>query len=648
MEKSKLIGRIRMILILLLGAAFYLYCFKNFLEVNIFGTRWKFAVFTVFYFLLIACFIYRTRSDRFRFPTTRSGYKILYLLIAPAAALVIEEVIWNENVLHIAPAYLLLNYGIFLLLELIFLGVTANIRIARFLIHLCGVIYGLVNHYVLLYRGNPLLPSDILAANTAAEVAGGYTYDLSNSIIVGIYGFLICCLLLSCFPALKEKKTTYKMRIAGLAGAAILIFGMSYGTLNTQFFDQLSIHVSGWNPTESYKKYGAPVSFTSLIQDSYVRKPEGYSEDKVEELLDSYEESEEKTSGDEKKDIQPNVLVIMNESLADLSIFGEIGAENYLSRIQNTEGYVQKGYIYTSVYGGGTCNSEFEFLTGNSMSNFNTGVYPYMQYSMDGVFNMAQVFNDLGYETIAFHPYNKANWNREKVYSGFQFQQFVGMEDLDDVDRIRWCASDSYDYRQVIRMFENKTAPLFLFNVTMQNHGGYAENFEKQVPLVEAGEPLTKYREAWNYLTLVNESDKAFEELISYFSKTDEPVMIVMFGDHQPTLDTEFLKETLGEINDLGTLQKRQVTPYVIWTNYRSEEECKEKDLSLNYLSAEMLDQLGLHSEYTDYLLELEKNVPVVNSIGYQTADGSWHYHTENNEFLDTYRQIQYYQLFGR
>ena len=155
------------------------------------------------------------------------------------------------------------------------------------------------------------------------------------------------------------------------------------------------------------------------------------------------------------------------------------------------------------------------------------------------------------------------------------------------------------------------------------------------------------------YLSLVYESDKAFEALIKYFEAQEEPTVICMFGDHQPTIENEFIEETLGasSVHNLTVeqTQKRYVTPFYIWANYDIEEKEIDK-LSVNYLSSYLMDTIGMELPvYNQYLLKLSETLPVINTIGYIDAEGNHYTHTGESKYskiLNDYENICYNYLF--
>ena len=235
---------------------------------------------------------------------------------------------------------------------------------------------------------------------------------------------------------------------------------------------------------------------------------------------------------------------------------------------------------------------------------------------------------------------------------------------------LRRYVSDSYDYHKVIQLYEERdeNQPFFLFNVTMQNHGGYTErasNFSQQIYITdEDGNRAVRHTErgdtdlyplANQYLSLVKESDTAFRELLEYFSEQEEPTVICMFGDHQPNIETAYLQELLG-VNSLYSMtteqdQQRYVTPFYIWANYDIEEQTVER-LSSNYLSSYVLQVAGAQMPvFNRYLLKLSKTLPVIDTVGYIDAAGNYYSNGEISDYtplLKDYEKVIYNLVFDQ
>jgi phosphoglycerol transferase MdoB-like AlkP superfamily enzyme len=304
-----------------------------------------------------------------------------------------------------------------------------------------------------------------------------------------------------------------------------------------------------------------------------------------------------------------------------------------------------------------------------------------MLYIKERAASLVSTLNAQNYNSFAFHPYYASGWNRVNVYNAFGFSQFKSLGNLMDlsimeeyqetnsikklqemVDEkypnsnmlLRAYISDSYNYKVLIEDYENRdeTKPYFVFNVTMQNHGGYkrkADNFAENVWATNVSKDYTK---ANQYLSLVKYSDDAFKELIEYFSSVDEPVIICMFGDHQPSIEESFVEELLGKkISQLSTEenQKRYTTPFWIWANYDIEEK-EIEHMSANYLSSYLLEVAGLElSDYNKFLLQMHKTLPVINTAGYVDNEGnfySWNDSSKYDELIEKYKYVQHNNMF--
>ena len=191
--------------------------------------------------------------------------------------------------------------------------------------------------------------------------------------------------------------------------------------------------------------------------------------------------------------------------------------------------------------------------------------------------------------------------------------------------------SDKSAYEKIIDVYENKEQgiPAFIFEVTMQNHGGYTEEDEYFTPDVHAEELNSAQLD--QYLSLIKVSDREFENLIDYFSLQEEKTIIVFFGDHQPS---DAVVRPILRYNGINTsnmsveeAQLRYQVPYVIWANYDIEEETNA-DTDISFLAAEVLERADMPTTaYQNFLLELEKT-------------------PDSEELLNQYQILQYYYMF--
>ena len=370
----------------------------------------------------------------------------------------------------------------------------------------------------------------------------------------------------------------------------------------------------------------------------------------------------------------------MNESFADLRIFNGLVSGNsfetdgpFLSHYDSLSENAQKGWLYVPVFGAMTANSEYEFLTGNSCAFVPQGSIPYQFYTKPGDGSLARVFGEAGYRTVAMHPYPGYNWNRTEAYENLGFDEFLDQDYYEasgfldeeetggsaDSRMPRGYLSDAADYEALIRQVEEKEPgeKLFLFNVTMQNHGGYeVADFpaDVHVTAVNGGDCLGEYPKADQYLTLMKRSDEALKILLDYFSACSQPTLIVLFGDHEPSVETSFYEALYGtRWSQVPGEQKRYsfVTPYLIWSNY--ERDAGDLgDMSAFMLGGQVLRAAGMEAGGFGYAVErLRGEYPMVHSMGLLTRDGQFLDVLETgtldlSQTVKEYHTLQYYRMF--
>ena len=579
------------------------------------------------------------------------------LVLAPLLAFsLVEYLNYNDPWQDFSPVQIGLNLIWYYLLEMIFYYIRGRrVSAAKWAL---GIAWGLgmTNHYLISFRGRTLFPGDFLTLGTALNVAGGYDYSLDQMQLNTLLILVLALLALSLLP--KEERIPFAWQRflppAGIAGVVLAVF------FCTGFVENQGIEPSMWTTRGN----GLALNFSVCLKYMRVEKPEGYSGEALGNVTEGTgSDGTSVTVTDPDGTTRPvNVIVIMNESFSDLSVLP--GVETNMDAMPFLRSLTEntiKGYAYSSVFGGTTANSEYEFLTGNTTAYLPAGTVPYQMYVSDGDPTLVSQMSALGYHTIAAHPYRSSGWNRPSVYSNFGFDEVYFESDFQNREYMRGDSKTGYvtdrcNYENLIRMYEEKEAgePLFLFNVTMQNHSGYQmawTNLPKEVWLT--GELEGRFQTVNQYLSLVYQSDQAFEELIAYFSQVDEPTMILLFGDHQPQVATNFYTDVLGNDPDTALAQKKQMVPFFLWANY-DIPEAEGVELSLNYLSALLMDAANLPmTGYQKYLLELWETAPVINTVGVRDADGNWYGENEAlpaglEEAVSGYQMLLYNNIFDK
>ncbi|MBO5621670.1 MAG: sulfatase-like hydrolase/transferase, partial [Butyrivibrio sp.] len=448
-------------------------------------------------------------------------------------------------------------------------------------ITVCGLttFWYIANFFVISFRGKPIMPADLKAFSTAMEVIDGYTLRPSWKMIVALVVIaLYCILVILSFRESPAKKAPLKKKILmrfASAVSAVLIF---FAGINTPAFARVNSFAWDARVMESFHREGIVLSFLKNAFNSVVRKPEGYSAETVGDYLGAYQEKQ-------RKGIQPtNIIMVMNEAFSDLRTVGLDPRIDVMPFIDSLDKNTVSGDLYVSVLGGGTCNTEFEALTGNTLAFLGMGAYPYTSNVTRPLFSLASYFEDIGYTAESFHSNRATNWNRNMVYPFLGFERFHSIDDISAYAPIAYLhnlPSDLGDYQYIESVKESKGAlPTFLFDVTMQNHSGY-EHFEDVIEdetVKQYGSELSQ--DARVYLSLVKASDSAVQQLIETYQNVDEPTMIIFFGDHQPGMSTA---TQAGIYNTVSQNLDFFKTKFFIWTNYDTET-LKNISISANYL----------------------------------------------------------------
>ena len=374
---------------------------------------------------------------------------------------------------------------------------------------------------------------------------------------------------------------------------------------------------------------------------------------KVEEIAEKYISD----TVEEDADDRPNVIAIMNEAFSDLQIDGELAvSEDYMPFVRNLKEDTVKGDLYVSIFGGNTANSEYEFLTGSAMAFMPYRAIPYNTYIKEKSPSITWNFRQMGYAgNYAVHPYTRSAWSRDEVYPLLGFEEYFSGGNFEDAQYLRNFISDQSTYEYIIQKYEETREqsddPFYTFSVTVQNHSGYQEAQGLIDTNITITDSAVYDEQAEQYINLMKISDDAFKDLVEYFSDVDEPTVIVMFGDHQPSLPGTFYEKLFqkdSEDYELQDVVDRYTVPYVIWANYDIEEE--EVDMSSNYLSAYLMKVLDVEmTGYQKFLLDLLDKVPLVTANAYRGDDGILHELDEKSEYtelLNDYKIIQYNNLF--
>lgn len=492
----------------------------------------------------------------------------------------------------------------------------------------CVTISGLLallNLALLQFRGTALQWQDIGSWRAALNVAGGYRLALSPKIVVLAVLWLWTLAALHWAGGLCAGAP----RSAGFRAA----LGLGAAAAGVLLWVSPLIPASGVTSSYISTQNAFVANLFLQSRDLPLKKPKNY-EAQLQQLGQYSSDAGTKVAE------TPDIVVIMNESFADLRCYGAQIAPEIYRDWDEILARSAHGTAYSSVFGGNTPNAEYEFLTGDSLLFYTGTPIPYETAIRQDVPALPGLLAQLGSGTVAMHPNEGIVWSREQVYPKLGFGRLVFLADYENTEMLRRYVSDQANYSQVLRVLEEADGPQFLFNVTIQNHGSYEEeDFADLNALLDSRTSCSQTRQ---YLTLVKESGAALKEFLQQLEQRPRKTYVVFFGDHQPWVDEAFYSQYESEQDAQEHL--RYQVPYFIWCN-QSQEEQQLPLCGLNDLQLYLAGQAGLPlTGYQKLLAQVAQRYPVVCAQGVTAADGSWldEKQIAEDDLLSLYRTAVY------
>lgn len=540
--------------------------------------------------------------------------------------------IWTE---YIRPHYesYILSWMLLALIWAVVDTVTRLAPLATFVSGCAGLVPAAVNFYTLQLRGEPFLPWDLTQVKEAAGVAAAAGLKVQPG-MVWAGGVLLALTVLSHFLYRRRGRPALPVRLvsiaASLAALLALVFGVFLQPAVTQSF---GIYPDAWMQDRYYRWYGVITGFMTNLTNLEIDEPEGYSEEAVNALLDETEAAGAIRTGPNFPDSyaartdpaaiekEPTIIYVMDESYWDVSELEQYGVtfdtdvSPNLHALQQTSAY---GKVYSPSFGGGTCDVEFEALTGHSVGFLPSGCKPYQQHVTRPMFALPSYLKDRGYQTAAVHCYYAKYWSRNTAYPNLGFDDFISLEDMRGVEKVRgyyWkggLVTDASMGEQIIGEYERlkaaSDAPVFLHAVTMQNHTNYnAANYPDDqrvhVTSAPAGLKASTVGALEDFATGVRDADALLGQLVSYFSQVDEPVILVFWGDHYNPIDSGYDVYTATGYASADSADPRlHQTTLLMWSNY-SNYQVDLGTIAAYEISPVMMDLFGLEQPlYFQYL----------------------------------------------
>lgn len=569
--------------------------------------------------------------------------------IASVTTFLLVQLTVNASIHAVGLLRISYNVLIIMIFMLIFYVLSGNVQFSAISVTVLLIIVATADYYVLRFRVREIVPADFLSIRTAFNVAEGLDFIPGVTLVFSwlqLIEYVVVCKSVKVEPgALSIKKRLI------LIGTAVLFSLYSISGCRNVKPHHYGTSGAGFN--------GFIANFLAQIDDMKVDPPDGYSEEAIYQIEQKYADNEK----DNKYAHNPDIIVIMDESFSDFEVLGDELRTNQpvTPFIDSLKENTVSGYALSSVFGGDTANSEFEFLTGNSMLFLPESSVPYQQFIKENRYSLARYLKEKGYHTLAMHPFLSSGWMRTTVYPFLGFDEYEFIEAFPQKDLIRGFVSDEEMFEHLTQKYEELTSDdssVFIFGVTIQNHGGYNYTGKGFVNTIDLIGYRNEYPRAEQFLSLIHESDIAVQHLVEYFSNNDREIVIVFFGDHFPSLEADFFYEVHGgnfRSDERFSLYK---VPFFIWANYDIREE-EDVDTSINYLSAKMLDAAGIEMNgYQQFLMKASSVLPEMNVLGYRpasmdryilrTEDADHMLNEEEREMIREYSYLQYNNIAGK
>ena len=537
------------------------------------------------------------------------------------------------------PVYAPLNAMTALCLTLALFAVLGRWWLATGISGLLFTVVALINYYTRDLHGSALMPQDILNLGTAAEVMGSYTLKISQSVVtiaVCLLPVLALCAVQRWLEKGGPKRTSWPARGVRVAACAAAVWAVLY----IGYFGPAPLKPKatyGWAWQETYYKYGylaGTIEAASLMADP-ILEPEGYTDDAAREAAAMV--SGQYAGMATAENAYPDIVLILSESFYDFDLVTDLQADTDVRPVTENLQNAVLGHTVSPHVGGGTNSSEYEMLSSNSLMLM-PSITPFNWLNLYGANSLVSYTKELGYATLAAHPYTNSNYRRDSAWRalGFDETHFEGDFPTKEYYGDRPYQTDSATYRDFQALYEAMPAdqPRFAFLVSIQTHGDYDMN-DASLDIVHAATDYGEYDELMDeYLSCVKMSDAAVQELLDYFTElyetTGRRVVVAMAGDHAPSFVDHVADKSIAPQNELQILERS--TPFFIWANYPLEQidaAVSESDplnrMDMVMLAPTIAQQAGLPlSPFYQYLLEMKQVTPVVTGANdYMRPDGT-------------------------
>ena len=530
-------------------------------------------------------------------------------------------------------------------------------------------VFAVSNSIKISMRQDPVLPTDLKLLSEVYIVLKNFSP--SDIILTAIIAVLVIALAVIAFIFIRSKKITFKMRSGLICGLIVLCVSInSHVYADTALYDSFTVLGNRYFTVNQYGSKGAVYSFCHNLNTMKVTEPEGYDNYDFTSLY-SYMYNEENAKN------RPNVIMIMGEAFSDLSENEHISFEGYTDPLENFKALCEEessisGSIVVPNFGGGTSDTEFDVLTGYPTKYMGSTLpsYNFVNSKTDSV---AHIFKNMGYDTLAIHPGYSWFYNRLNVYNHLGFDRFIHLDDFDPVTQNKggYIAEDACMDKVINEIDESlkQDHPLFMFCVTIQNHGPYDEKYNEKYDNFATDVYLTENESILlnSYFEGIKDADRELKRLTDHLSESDEPFVVVYFGDHLPGFSNgmEFFDILDYDININGTVKERiavNEVPFLIWQNDAAKDinaidttgVVMPENMTINasYLGALLLQYMGYGdaTEYMAFVNDMRLSLPVCSNNCSMDINGNYFDTLDETtaEKVAEHKAYAYHEMFDK
>lgn len=612
---------------------------------------------------------YITHFNKKEMSILRASLRVHFILLLLAHTVALFYIVMQVNMsfieamnwIYFYNMQFILSFVVIYAIYILVYNLIGKVFLSMFLTSCTLVILCIVNYLKLIFRGDPLYPSDFTQITHMQSVIPMVMDYFSWSYIFVIIVSIVACIVAGIYMRRYIQNVKIHLGIRALLVVGSIFVLYAYGNFANTFmnkvFQKSGVDFVLWNQNENYASNGFVLGFISNLDTTVMEKPKNYSKENMLQIANDIKKQYSGNIGNQKKKEKPNIIFVMSESFWDPTkvtnlSFSEDPVPNLHHYIENFPG----GQTISPTFGGNTANVEFEALTSYSMSLLKPGSIPYQQVitNKKEIPSIPTALKKEGYYTSAIHSFGRTFFKRDDVYKVLGFDKFNAEDTMKNVDTDGDYISDLAMSKEIIAELEEQKQPTFIHAVTMQNHFPFTEGrFGENLIEISGLENEESKGELETYTEGLRRSDEALQYLIEQLDNLDRPTLLVFFGDHLPSLGTNksFYKEN-GYITNEKTPSERLAmaqTPLLMYANF----DMPNDNLGLVspiHFSNLIFDYAGLNkSLFYQFLSELYKEIPVlrdelkVDKNGEVINDLT----KKQKEMLEQYKMLQYDLLVG-